>query len=176
MCSRVHSSVITFRCLELFCFDSHTEDEWKCLVSTNFARPCDHDPGDNAEQYLGKTKPSPCDPCIERRIHETENRMQEASPEKWGDNSSEEDRTFRPHREHCTVEQTDERADRCVNHRCDDQSIPIKPCDVGSGDNCPVCDAGATQQVHGVPNAVLCQISIKEGRENHDDSPGDTSL
>src|SRR6266700_2609111 len=59
-----------------------------------------------------------------------------------------------------------------MDNRCCDQAVPVKGGDVCSRGVRPVPHTRASKQIHRIPNTVLGQITVEEGRENHDDSPG----
>src|SRR5260370_3840394 len=59
-----------------------------------------------------------------------------------------------------------------MDDSCRDQTVPVKGGYVRSRGVRPVPHARASKQIHRIPNTVLGQITVKESREDHDDSPG----
>ena len=129
------------------------------------------DAGHDTEEDLGESKPTPGDPGVERRIHESEDRVKKAGPKERSDYSAKKDRSPRPHWKHGSIEQPDQCANCSMDHCCRNQPVPMKGRDVSSCRVCPVCNACASKQIHCIPDTVLCQISVKESGEDHDDSP-----
>jgi hypothetical protein len=72
---------ISLRAFELFGFDSHTKNEWQGLMCSDLARFGNDNAGDDAEEYLGESEPTPSDSGAECGIHESEDRVKKASPE-----------------------------------------------------------------------------------------------
>lgn len=144
-------------------------------MRSDFSRSHNDEAGYDAEDKLGESEPAPLDSGVERRIHKSEDRVKKASPKERSNDSAKKDRSPRPHWQHCSVEQADECANCRMDDRCCNQPIPMEGRDVGGRSVCPVCDARASKQIHRVPDAVLGQIAVKEGGEDHDDSPSYSS-
>src|ERR1700760_4708499 len=101
--------------------------------------------------------------------------MKEACPQKWSNDAAKKNRMARPHRQHCSIEQSDQQANCRMNNRCCNQSIPVKGRDVGSRCISPVSYTGASKQVNRIPDTVLSEIAVEKSREDHHDSACDSA-
>src|SRR5260370_24359864 len=114
-------------------------------MSSDFSRSRNDDAGYDAEDYLGDSEPAPRDSGVERRIHKSKDRVKETCPQERSNYPAKKDRPTRPHWQHCSIEQTDHRANCSMDAMCCNQPIPMKGRDVSSRRVSPVCTARPSQ-------------------------------
>ena len=74
----------------------------------NTPLPGNDNAGSQPKSHLGEHKPDPVNALVEYRIHDSENAVNQSSPEDRRDETSEQNRLPRKHRQHGAVEQTDQ--------------------------------------------------------------------
>src|SRR3981189_3683648 len=80
-----------------------------------------------AESYLRGDEPSPVDPCVERRIDESQRRGDQGSPQDRSKETSPECREAgRHHWQYRGVKQTNKQRDNAVTNERDDESRHVK--------------------------------------------------
>src|SRR6202008_2723524 len=113
---------------------------------------------------------------IESGVNNAHRGMKQTGPEEWRDDAAKQHGAARQNRQYCAIEQSDQQGSDHMNDRCNEQALPVERGDIRSTGVAPVRDPGAAQEVHRIPDTVVCNESIHQCWKDHGNAACDTAF